>query len=49
MFLTMTQDSTVKKKILALKVTISVVITSFVFFFGKHIFTFLELPLMLLE
>jgi multiple antibiotic resistance protein len=46
-FLTVTQDASVKeKKALAIKVTISVIITSMILlFFGKHIFTIFGITL----
>ena len=46
-FLTVTQDASVKeKKALAIKVTISVIITSMLLlFFGKHIFTIFRITL----
>ena len=47
MFLTMTKDATLKeRKALAIKVTISVIIASFILlFFGKHIFTIFGITL----
>lgn len=47
MFLTMTKDATLKeRKALAIKVTISVIIVSFILlFFGKHIFTIFGITL----